>query len=202
MKLVIEQVVDDSAYKIAWQSRRFWEQYRDEIYGCIPCSLRAGPISLVWYPGPLKLMSKTPRATSSGYAVGKTGSSLESRRAMRCASAASRAAVENCIPGKSKELEKPIYMSWDKVPYIKGSGISRGPVFPVCCGCPFSSMVLLCTRGSFPMIGFILPETTAVTPSAGGEGQPELEDHCDGSSAGCDTRRGGCPRPPWRAKLR
>ena len=35
VKSAIEQVVYDSAYKIAWESRRFWEQDGDEIYGGI-----------------------------------------------------------------------------------------------------------------------------------------------------------------------
>jgi monoamine oxidase len=30
-------------------------------------------------------------------------------------------------PGKSKELQKPVYMSWGKVPYNLGSWVSRGP---------------------------------------------------------------------------
>jgi monoamine oxidase len=44
--------------------------------------------------------------------------------------AASRAAVEKLHPGKSRELEKPVYMSWGKVPYSLGSWVSRGPGYP------------------------------------------------------------------------
>ena len=36
VKSALEQVTYDSAYKIAWESRRFWEQDGDEIYGGIP----------------------------------------------------------------------------------------------------------------------------------------------------------------------
>jgi monoamine oxidase len=44
--------------------------------------------------------------------------------------AASRAAVEKLHPGKGKELEKPMYMCWGKVPYSLGSWVSRGPDYP------------------------------------------------------------------------
>ena len=44
--------------------------------------------------------------------------------------AASRAAIEKLHPGKSKELEKPMYISWGKVPYSLGSWASRGVGFP------------------------------------------------------------------------
>jgi monoamine oxidase len=51
--------------------------------------------------------------------------------------AASRAAVEKLHPGKSKELEKPIYMSWGKVPYSLGSWVSRGPDYPASDDSPY-----------------------------------------------------------------
>jgi monoamine oxidase len=44
--------------------------------------------------------------------------------------AASRAAVEKLHPGKGRELGKPIYMSWGKIPYNLGSWVSRGPNYP------------------------------------------------------------------------
>jgi monoamine oxidase len=33
VKSAIDQVTYDSAYKVAWESRRFWEQDGDQIYG-------------------------------------------------------------------------------------------------------------------------------------------------------------------------
>ena len=85
--------------------------------------------------------------------------------------AASRAAVEKLHPGKSKELEKPIYMSWGKVPYSLGSWVSRGP--DVSC---FPTMHLTfmapTENSSFPTIGSTLPETTAVISLAGRKGRP------------------------------
>jgi monoamine oxidase len=126
VKSAIEGVVYDSAFKVAWEARRFWEQDGDEIYGGIS-SLTSGLIETVWYPS-AKLMSKSG-VLVSGYGMenfedfGKLPSTEEKI-------AVSRAAVEKLHPGKGKELEKPIYMCWGKVPYSLGSWVSRGPGHP------------------------------------------------------------------------
>ncbi len=133
VKSAIEQVVYDSAYKIAWESRRFWEQDGDEIYGGISF-LTTGPISLVWYPS-AKLMSKRG-VLISGYAV-ENWTEFGKLPSHEAKIAASRAAVEKLHPGKSKELEKPIYMSWGKVPYSLGSWVSRGPDYPASADDPY-----------------------------------------------------------------
>src|SRR5208337_2185895 len=90
VKSAIEQVTYDSAYKIAWESRRFWEQDGDEIYGGISF-LTSGPIPQVWYPS-AKLMSKRG-VLISGYAMENWGDfgKLPSNEAKL---AASRTAVE------------------------------------------------------------------------------------------------------------
>jgi len=122
----IQQVIYDSAYKVAWESRRFWEQDGDEIYGGISF-LTSGPISAVWYPS-AKLMSKRG-VLISGYAM-ENFDDFGKLPSYEAKLAASRAAVEKLHPGKSKELEKPVYMCWGKVPYNLGSWISRGPDYP------------------------------------------------------------------------
>ena len=126
VRSAIAQVSYDSAYKVAWESRRFWEQDGDEIYGGLSW-LTTGPISVVWYPS-AKLMSKRG-VLISGYAMENWGDfgKLPSTEAKI---AASQAAVEKLHPGKSKELEKPMYMCWGKVPYSLGSWVSRGPGYP------------------------------------------------------------------------
>jgi monoamine oxidase len=126
VKLAIEQVAYDSAYKVAWESRRFWEQDGDNVYGGISF-LATGPIPQVWYPS-ARLMSKRG-VLISGYAMENWDAfgKLPSHEAKL---AASRAAVEKLHPGKSKELEKPMYMCWGKVPYSLGSWVSRGPDYP------------------------------------------------------------------------
>ena len=46
--------------------------------------------------------------------------------------AASRAAVEKVHPGRSRELAKPVYVSWQKMPFnlgswVRGDGYFEGP---------------------------------------------------------------------------
>jgi monoamine oxidase len=46
--------------------------------------------------------------------------------------AASRAAVEKVHPGRGKELTKPVYVSWQKIPFslgswVRGDGYFEGP---------------------------------------------------------------------------
>jgi monoamine oxidase len=126
VKSAMEQVIYDSAYKVAWESRRFWEQDGDEIYGGISF-LTTGLINNVWYPS-AKLMSKRG-VLISGYAM-ENWDAFGKLPTYEAKLAASRAAVEKLHPGKSKELEKPMYISWGKVPYNLGSWVSRGPDYP------------------------------------------------------------------------
>jgi monoamine oxidase len=164
VKSAIEKVTYDSAYKVAWESRRFWEQDGDEIYGGISF-LTTGPIGMVWYPS-AKLMSRRG-VLISGYGMENHDGfgQLPTYEAML---AASRVAVEKLHPGKSKELQKPIYMTWGRVPYSLGSWVNRGPDYP-------PSDEAACFNGSyrdssFPMIGSTLPGTTAAILLAGRKG--------------------------------
>jgi monoamine oxidase len=126
VKSAIEPVVYDSAYKVAWESRRFWEQDGDEIYGGIS-SLTTGPIGVVWYPS-AKLMSKFG-VIVSGYGM-ENFDDFGKLPSAEAKIAASRAAIEKLHPGKSRLLEKPMYISWGKVPYNLGSWVTRGPEYP------------------------------------------------------------------------
>jgi monoamine oxidase len=133
VKSAIEQAIYDSAYKVAWESRRFWEQDGDEIYGGISF-LTTNIINLVWYPS-AKLMSKRG-VLISGYAM-ENWDDFGRLPTFEAKIAASRAAIEKLHPGKSKELEEPIYMSWGKVPYNLGSWVSRGSDYPFSDDAPY-----------------------------------------------------------------
>jgi monoamine oxidase len=126
VKSAIEPVVYDSAYKVAWESRRFWEQDGDEIYGGMSF-FTTGPISVVWYPS-ARLMSKRG-VVVSGYGM-ENWDDFGKLPTTEAKIAASKAAVEKLHPRKGKELEKPMYMSWGKVPYNLGSWVTRGPDYP------------------------------------------------------------------------
>ena len=98
VKAALAQVSFAPAYKIAWQSRRFWEQ-ENNIYGGISW-LANGPISLesgavlanVWYPSDRLLSDQgvlipaTPRIPASSVRCRRwlPGSMLHAPRSKSC----------------------------------------------------------------------------------------------------------------------
>jgi monoamine oxidase len=109
-----------SLYKIGWESPRFWEK-KYNIYGGI--SFTKQPVDLVWYPS-AKLFSKTGVILSgfnfeqqdwgSGAPTEFGALSTEGKLA------SSLTAVEALHPGYGQLLTKPIYVSWQKIPYSLG----------------------------------------------------------------------------------
>jgi monoamine oxidase len=107
----------DSAYKIAWQSRRFWEQ-DDRIYGGL--SFLQQTVNVVWYPS-YNLFS--PRGTIvSGYSI-EDGTPFGALPSMQAKLDASRAAIEKLHPGRGRELEDPLYVCWGQIPFSMGGWI-------------------------------------------------------------------------------
>ncbi len=109
-----------SNYKIAWESERFWER-ENNIYGGISFLNQA--VDLVWYPSDRFFSQKG--VLLSGFNVmgdengeptefGKLGDSLDTKLA------ASRYSVELLHPGHGRDLTKPIYVEWMKIPYSLG----------------------------------------------------------------------------------
>jgi monoamine oxidase len=117
LKQAIDGTHYDSAYKIAWESPRFWEQ-ESNIYGGISF-LHQPDIFLVWYPS-AGMFSPTG-VVVAGYGV-ENGSPL-ALMTYEGKLAASRRAIDQLHPGKSSELKKPIYVCWGKVPYNLGSWV-------------------------------------------------------------------------------
>jgi monoamine oxidase len=122
---VLQHVAYDSAYKIAWQSRRFWEQ-DESIYGGL--SFLRQTVDVVWYPS-AGLFS--PRGVIiSGYSV-EDGTPFGKLPNVQAKIDASRLAVEKLFPGRGNELRDPVYISWGQIPFSLGSWIGsprlRGP---------------------------------------------------------------------------
>lgn len=115
-KQVIADCAYAGAYKIAWESRRFWEQDYN-IYGGLEF-VNQGP-SPVWLPS--GGMFQERGVLVSGYSFDASGafSSLPLEEKF----AASRATIERLHPGHGKELEKPVYVGWADVPFNEGSWI-------------------------------------------------------------------------------
>lgn len=106
-----------AAYKIGWQTRRFWEQGGD-IYGGI--SFLDDDTSLVWYPSHGIF---APRGILvGGYthgppAVRYSGLSLPEQHQ------ASRRSIDRLHPGQSVHLAKPVAVAWHKLPYSQGGWV-------------------------------------------------------------------------------
>jgi monoamine oxidase len=103
-----------NAVKIAWQSRRFWE-IDDQIYGGI--SWVKGPTALVWYPSDRLFSQKG--ILLGGYVTRGEADALAAKSLPEQLEL-SRAAIEGLHPGRSRELEKPMAITWSKVPYSLG----------------------------------------------------------------------------------
>jgi monoamine oxidase len=114
---VIEDCSYASAYKVAWESHRFWEQDYN-LYGGL--SFLAQGCTPVWYPS-ANLFSQRG-VLVSGYQYHEIGTPFGSMT-LNQKFAESRAAVERLHPGHGKELEKPLYIGWGYAPHNLGSWI-------------------------------------------------------------------------------
>ncbi len=118
---IIEESTYASAYKVAWESRRFWEQ-DDNIYGGLEF-VSDGP-SPVWLPS--AGMFSERGVLVSGY--GWTSAPAFDRMSLDQKFAESRRTVERLHPGRGHELEKPVYVGWARVPHNQGAWIETyGP---------------------------------------------------------------------------
>jgi monoamine oxidase len=119
----VKRAVDGSTpvgfFKIAWESRRFWEKDYN-IYGGISYSVQGvTPIWPVWYPS-ARLMSPTGIVVS-GYWE-EQGSPL-CDMPLTQKFEASRHPVEMMHPGHGSELKNPVYVGWRRVKWNEGSWI-------------------------------------------------------------------------------
>jgi len=121
IRQAIQSTAYNDAYKVGWESKRFWES-EFNIYGGISWVF-SGPVGLVWYPS-AKIFSDTG-VVVAGYTI-EHGSEFSKLPNMEAKFAASRAAVERLHPGFGKQLNKPIYVNWGKIPNNLGSWVGRG----------------------------------------------------------------------------
>jgi monoamine oxidase len=118
LKAAIADCTYDSAYKVAWESRRFWED-ESNIYGGI--SFCRQVVDTVWYPSASMFSEKG--IILGGYGV-ENYSPFGKLPSVEAKLDASRHAIEVLHPGRSGELKKPIYVSWGHIPYNLGSWVS------------------------------------------------------------------------------
>jgi monoamine oxidase len=122
VRQAIEKTEYADAFKVAWESKRFWETDFN-IYGGLSF-VADGPVGLVWYPS-ARLFSDTG-VLISGYAA-EGDSPFSKLGSIDAKLAASRAAVERLHPGYGKQLSRPIYVNWRKIIYNQGSWVGREP---------------------------------------------------------------------------
>ena len=120
-KKVIDECTYAHAYKIAWESRRFWEQDHN-IYGGLEfCNVGCSPI---WFPS-------AGLFSDRGVVVSGYSDELNSPFAalsLPAKFAESRKSIERLHPGHGGELEKPMYVGWGGMSWNEGSWIrSYGP---------------------------------------------------------------------------
>ncbi|MFZ1940944.1 MAG: FAD-dependent oxidoreductase [Terracidiphilus sp.] len=119
IRAILDKAAYDHAYKIAWESPRFWEK-ESNIYGGI--SYLQQTVELVWYPS-ARLFSNNG-IIIGGYSV-ENGTPFGKLPNMQAKLDASRRSIELLHPGHGKDLAKPIYVGWGQIPYNLGSWISE-----------------------------------------------------------------------------
>jgi monoamine oxidase len=118
---IITDCTYDGAYKVAWESRRFWEQDYN-IYGGLEF-LSTG-CSPVWFPSANLFAPRGVLVSGYGFFSPPEFEALTLDGKL----AASRNSIERLHPGHGRELEKPIYVGWSHIPWNEGSWIgSYGP---------------------------------------------------------------------------
>lgn len=120
-KKVIAECTYASAYKVAWESRRFWEQDYN-IYGGLEF-VNTG-CSPIWFPS-AGLFSDRGIVVSGYTDEGRTPfASMD----LQSKFAESRKSIERLHPRHGHELEKPMYYGWGKSEWNEGSWIrTYGP---------------------------------------------------------------------------
>ena len=104
------------AYKIAWESRRFWEQDYN-IYGGLEfCNVGCSPI---WFPS--AGMFSERGIVVSGYTDERD--SAFGKLSFQEKLDESRKSMDRLHPGHGKDLEKPMYVGWGRVQFNEGSWI-------------------------------------------------------------------------------
>jgi monoamine oxidase len=115
-KHAVEASTPSGYYKVAWESRRFWEQDYN-IYGGLSW-VAQGP-SPLWYPS-ANLLAPTG-VFVAGY-MEEQGTPFGDMT-LDQKFAASKASVEKLHPGAGKELRNPIYVGWRKIKWNEASWI-------------------------------------------------------------------------------
>lgn len=113
-KKIFAECTYDGAYKIAWESRRFWEQDYN-IYGGLEF-VNTG-CSPIWLPSAGMFTERGIIVSGYGFDESATLGDLTLEQKF----IESRRSIERLHPGHGKEVEKPMYVGWSHVQWNEGS---------------------------------------------------------------------------------
>lgn len=106
------------ASKVAFESRRFWEQ-DDHIYGGLAWT--SAENEMVWYPS--SAFNAEKGIVVGAYSTGFTSVAAAERFSERPAAeriAIAAATIERLHPGRARELTKPLTVGWAQTPWAGG----------------------------------------------------------------------------------
>ena len=121
-KAAIKAVTYNGGVKIAWESRRFWEQ-DDAIYGGIAFTDQAN--GLIWYPS--DNFGEQTGILVGGYAIGPDKAKAYDAMTIAQRADLSRQVIERMHPGRSKELRNPVTVSWRRTAFSEGLSVGWKP---------------------------------------------------------------------------
>jgi monoamine oxidase len=122
-KKVIDECRYAASFKIAWESRRFWEQDYN-IYGGLEfCNVGLSPI---WLPSAGMFSERGVLVSGYGWDTTPEFAALSFDQKL----GESRKSVERLHPGHGKELERPMYVNWGQIRYNEGAWINSYTVPP------------------------------------------------------------------------
>ncbi len=114
----------DHGTKVAWQTRRFWEQ-DDFLFGGLGWTDEAS--ELVWYPS--GGMGEETGVLVGAYSIGFSGPDNPPKYAAAPFDerfAISRKVIEKFHPGRGRELTKPFTVAWKQTAYSEGVAVVWG----------------------------------------------------------------------------
>lgn len=113
-KAAIARTDNGDAFKIAYQSPRFWET-EAQIYGGLSFTDR--DTFMTWYPS--NGFHQPTGVLVAGYSFGR-GASGMGQRSLAERDAYARGSVERLHPGQGASMAHPVSVSWANIPYSKG----------------------------------------------------------------------------------
>jgi len=117
-KAAIKAASYNGAVKLAWESRRFWEQ-DDAIYGGL--AFTDQPNSVIWYPS--DNLGEHTGILIGAYTIGGENTKMYDAMTVAQRAEISRRVIERMHPGRGKELRNPVSVSWRRTPFSEGIAV-------------------------------------------------------------------------------